>query len=445
MRWQSLQIRLVPIFLAIVALTAVAFADRPKENVIYTFQGQADGETPSYLVADAAGNLYGMAGGEVAGIIYELSPPSQPGGNWTFTVLYAFQGGLDGAGPIGPLVFDRAGNLYGVTLGGGGNPSCNNGYGCGTVFELSPPSQPGGTWTETQLYVFQGGPADGASPMSGVVFDRTGNLYGTTPLGGTGTCSSDGCGTVFRLAPPSPGGSWAETVLYNFQGGTDGSQPLAGVVPDSAGNLYGTTVDGGSEKRCPTTGRPGCGTVFELRPPSQPGDPWTEKIYAFISDGSSNINKAGLNPEGGLTIYKEAIYGTAFYGGSQGFGTIFQTSLVNGELTGAVLRNFTCGDCTHPAATMIVDHAGNLYGTTGSGECEGCDGTVFVLGPPLNSGDKWRFTDLYGFTGGSDGGYPRAGVVLLEDVVYGTTAVGGNLLCNDIGNGCGVVYSITPQ
>ncbi len=441
----ALKIRLVLVLTSVLTLVAVAFADRPKENVIYTFQGQADGETPSYLVADAAGNLYGTAGGEVAGIIYELSPPSQPGGNWAFAVLYAFQGGLDGAGPIGPLVFDRVGNLYGVTLGGGGNPSCNNGYGCGTVFELSPPSQPGGTWTETQLYVFQGRPADGSSPMSGVAFDRAGNLYGTTPLGGTGTCSSDGCGIVFQLAPPSTGGAWTETVLYNFRGGTDGSQPLAGVTLDSLGNLYGTTVDGGSLKSCPTTGRLGCGTVFELKPPSQLGRPWTEKIYPFISDGSSYMNQAGLNPEGGLTIYNGEIYGTTFYGGKQGFGTVFQASLVNGKLTGTVLHNFACGNCTHPAATMVVDGTGNLYGTTGSGECQSCAGTVFILSPPLKSGDKWLFTDLYGFTDGGDGGYPTSGVIIVNNVVYGTTSSGGNLLCNDSGTGCGVVYSISSQ
>jgi uncharacterized repeat protein (TIGR03803 family) len=447
MRCQSLTVRLVLVFVAALTLAAVAFAARPKQTVIYTFEGQSDGEGPSGLVADAAGNLYGTAGSGVGGgfgVVYELSPASQPGGSWTFTVLYAFQGGSDGAGPVGPLVFDSVGNLYGATELGGGNSNCLDG--CGTIFELSPPSQPGGMWTENQLHVFQGGPTDGGAPVSGVVFSiQKGNLYGTTQVGGSGTCTyfgNNGCGTVFQLTP-SADGSWTESVLYNFQGGTDGSQPFAGVVPDYVGNLYGTTVDGGSDETCPTTGRPGCGTIFELAVPSQPGGAWTENVYRFRSNGSSSFNRDGLNPEGGLTIHLGAIYGTTFYGGSQGFGTIFQVSLVNGKPTGTVLHNFSCGDCTHPAATMIADSAGNLYGTTGSGECEGCDGGVFVLRPPHKPGGPWIFADAYGFTGGSDGGYPLGGVVIVNDALYGTTSAGGDLLCNDDGNGCGVVYSIS--
>jgi uncharacterized repeat protein (TIGR03803 family) len=440
MRCQALTIRLL---LTFVAFTTAAFAASPKETVLYTFEDR--GASPAGLVADVAGNLYGTAGVGGADVVYELSPPSQPGGSWTFTVIYAFQGGSDGAGALGPLVFDDAGNLYGATIEGG-SPNCRDG--CGTIFELSPPALPGGTWTESQLHVFQGSPTDGATPLSGVVFSNHGRLYGTTDAGGSGTCTSgnfgNGCGTVFELTP-SANSSWTETVLHNFQGGTDGSQPSAGVAPDYAGNLYGTTVDGGSEETCPTTGRPGCGTIFELAVPSQPGGPWTEKVYSFMSNGSSNFNRDGMNPEGGLTIHEGAIYGTTFYGGTQGFGTIFQISMVNGKPTGTVLHTFGYENgYTHPAATMVVDSAGNLYGTTGNGACEGCDGTVFRIQPPLKSGGHWSYIELHGFSGGSDGGYPLGGVVILNDALYGTTSVGGDLTCNE-GVGCGVVYSITAQ
>lgn len=236
MRCQGLTVRLL---LILVGFTAAAFAVSPKETVICAFPDQSDGYFPRGLVADAAGNLYGTAGGGATneGIVYELSLPSQPGGSWTLTVLYTFQGGVDGEGPVGPLIFDHAGNLYGATVAGGhDNPNCSEAHsGCGTIFELSPPSPPGGSWTKSQLYGFQGGPTDG-DVSTGIVFDRKGNFYGTTAYGGNGTCSlfPVGCGTVFQLTPPSDGSApWTETILYNFQGGTDGSNPTSGVIPIS--------------------------------------------------------------------------------------------------------------------------------------------------------------------------------------------------------------------
>jgi uncharacterized repeat protein (TIGR03803 family) len=432
MHCHALTIRLL-LVLVTVTFAATAFAVSPKETVIYAFQDQNnDGIQPTGLVADAAGNLYGTtdAGGAAnAGLVYELSPPPQPGGSWTFAVLYTFQGGLDGDSPLGALVLDSTGNLYGTTLAGGGSPNCHDG--CGTVFELSPPAQPGGMWTESVLYAFQGSPTDGADPVSGVVFSiQKGNLYGTTREGGSGTCASDGCGTVFQLTP-SANGSWTETVLYSFQGGTDGSDPFGGVIPDYVGNLYGTTVSGGDSDG---------GTIFELVRPFQPTGAWTEQVYAFPSNG-----KEGLNPSGGLTGYKRLLYGTTTNGGTQGFGTAFQVALVNGIPTVTVLHNFGCGDCTRPGATMVVDSAGNLYGTTGSGGCEGCDGTVFRLQPPLKSGGHWSFIDLYAFTNGTDGGDPFAGVIILNGALYGTAISGGDLQCDNNGVGCGVVYSITSQ
>jgi uncharacterized repeat protein (TIGR03803 family) len=210
-----------------------------------------DGDFPAgNLVFDAAGNLYGTTregGAFDSGTVFELSP--NPGGTWTETVLYSFTGATgttDGNDPAGGVIFDAAGNLYGMTEAGGGS-------GNGVVFELSP--NPGGTWTETVLYSFQGG-HDGSAPnLSTLTFDKAGNLYGETAFGGSDRCSGSGCGTVFELSPTG-GGSWTESVVYRFQS-TDGSSPWRGLVFDAAGNLYGTTLLGGAY---------GQGTVFELKP-----------------------------------------------------------------------------------------------------------------------------------------------------------------------------------
>ena len=184
-------------------------------------------------------------------------------------ILHRFQLS-DGAGPQGPLIADPEGNLYGMTNAGGDGPCTYNRLpsGCGTIFELSPRS--GGGWSEQILYSFQGG-SDGAFPSAGLAFDPTGNLYGTTFNGGIG-CGfggpDSGCGTVFQLAvPPQPGGSWAESVLYRFSRGTDGSFPTATVVLDKTGNVYGTA--GGDLFH-------NFGAVFQLTPSSRGGQ-WAEE------------------------------------------------------------------------------------------------------------------------------------------------------------------------
>jgi uncharacterized repeat protein (TIGR03803 family) len=188
----------------------------------------------SSLIQDAAGNLYGTAedGGYFgAGVVYRLSP--QPGGEWTETVLHAFRGGKDdGANPHASLVMDAGGNLYGTTTAGG---SGNCSHGCGIVFELSPAAS--GPSNETVLHVFASG-TDGATPYSGVIFDSAGNLYGTTTGGGIYEY-----GTLYKLTPS--GGTWTETILYRFGGVFYGGGPMAAPVFDKAGNLYGTTFEGG--------------------------------------------------------------------------------------------------------------------------------------------------------------------------------------------------------
>lgn len=229
------------------------------ETVLYSFCSQpgcSDGANPqSGVIFDSEGNLYGTAsyGGKGAGIVFELSPPSSGVGPWTETVLYNFcsvSGCGDGKWPFGALSFDNAGNLYGTTRAGG--------LGGGTAFELSPGI---GTWVEAVIYNFcrYTNCTDGESPQAGLTFDSSGNLYGTTLGGGNAT----GRGTVFELTPDGSGGIWTEKILYSFRG-PDGESPYAGVVLDRTGNLYGTTYLGGLKGSGCSSG--GCGVVFRLIP-----------------------------------------------------------------------------------------------------------------------------------------------------------------------------------
>ena len=210
----------------------------------------------------------------------------------TEKVLYSFTEGTDGAYPIAPLIFDASGNLYGTTLNGGAN-------GDGTVFELSPVN---GGWTENVLYSFcsVSGCADGAAPYSGLALDAEGNLYGTTQDGGSGAACNGHCGTVFELSPAG-GGTWTETILYNFQGGSDGSYPRAGVIFDASGNIYGTTMEGGAANR---------GTVFEFA-----SGTWTETILH-----SFHVNtEDGTGPEAAVVFgHNGNLYGTTYLGGDAG-------------------------------------------------------------------------------------------------------------------------------
>ncbi len=240
-----------------------------KEKILHHFSRTGPGFPSSSLIFDAEGNLYGMAlGGNGSGClgvygcgtVFELSPMA--GGGWSEQVLHNFtKNGTDGNVPYGGLISDAAGNLYGTTsAGGAGRCGDERGIevGCGTVFELSTPSAPGGEWTESILYNFQGNGSLDPAPTAGLIFDAAGNLYGTTYGGGTFEGIDGGPGTVFKLTP-SASGVWTETTLHSFGVGTDGSFPLAGLIFDAAGNLYGTTLWGGLYG-------PDSGTVFEVTP-----------------------------------------------------------------------------------------------------------------------------------------------------------------------------------
>lgn len=274
-------------------------------NVLHNFGGHGDGTSPTAgLTWDAAGNLYGAdtrgAGGN--GHVFQLTPNLD--GSWTETILHTFKGDKDGAYPdTGNLIFDAAGNLYGTTAAGGGRDCTEWGAGewpgCGTVFEFTPNTD--GTWTEKVLHRFSG--PDGEAPENALIFDNSGNLYGTTLFGG-----AYGAGTVFELTPNADGG-WKEKLLYQFTGGNDGANPYARGIFDSAGNLYGTTSSGGAY---------GYGNVFELMPSTN--GRWKERVLHQFTGGSD-----GANPYAGL-IFDAAgnLYGTAISGGNSGNGVVFE-------------------------------------------------------------------------------------------------------------------------
>jgi uncharacterized repeat protein (TIGR03803 family) len=413
-----------------------------QEQVIYHFTGGNDGIGSNDLIADSAGNLYGTTfdgGGQAgAGTVYELSPPAQPGGTWTETVLYAFSyAGLDtGIGPKAGLAMDAAGNLYGTTwLAGPG--------GGGVVFEMSPPVVKGGAWAFSLLYGFGSAPNDLISPEARLAIDKAGNLYGTPVSGGTGRCAG-GCGGVFKIAPPTqPGGVWTESVLFNFAGwfnSQGGGGTNGGLTLDASGTLYGTALPPAYP----------AGIIFRLTPPKHKnGRNWAHTLlYSFQGgiDGSGPDNLA-FDKSGNL-------YGTTSYGGSGAqdcfggsCGTVFQlTPNPSGPWTHTVLYSFnggTDGGFEYPGSPLIFDAAGNLYGTTPIGgdlSCidiagEGC-GTVFQLAPPVVQGGSWTEAVLYRFAGGNDGAGPTGLTFGTGGLLYGAAGFGTN--------GDGLIFSITP-
>ena len=278
------------------------------EKVLYSFNN-TDGYGPwAAPIFDAAGNLYGTTesgGAYNYGTAYELTPTG--GGNWSEQVLHSFGNGTDGATPFAGLVMDAAGNLYGTTWLGGAN-LCD-GAGCGTVFKLSPTG--GGNWSEQVIHNFINNGVDGNQPWAGsLIFDSSGNLYGTTTLGGTYLCEggSVGCGTVYEMTPTA-GGNWTEQVIYSFNGGGPGGEdPTSAVLFDAAGNLYGTTYFGGLLEG---------GTAFKL---TLRDGRWTEQVlHPFGASGD------GVTPASGLIFDRAGnLYGTTMEGGLYDGGTAYE-------------------------------------------------------------------------------------------------------------------------
>lgn len=340
-------------------------------------------------------------------------------------VLHTFTNSPDGFGLSAGLVADSAGNLYGTTSYGG-----VNGY--GSVFELSPPTTSGGAWTESILHSFQNSNSDGQSPFGTLLLDQQGNLYGTTAF----SQSETGAGTVFELSPPATsGGAWTETILYKFPANnTRGTSPSGKLVMDAQGDLFGTTAEGGSL---------GVGVVFELRPPSITGSRWRQLVVHEF--GGSGDGKGVTN---NLVMRQGALYGTTFGGGANGVGTVFELKKVSGVWDETILYDFASAQGTNPSAGLVFDAAGNLYGTTLYGgtstNCHGggC-GVVFELSPPAVSGGSWTETTLYSFTGGKDGATPSASLVIDKaGNLYGTASQGG--LLNTLTNNNGTVFELSP-
>jgi uncharacterized repeat protein (TIGR03803 family) len=391
------------------------------ESLLYNFNwGGEDGANPEYatLVFDKDGNLYGTTypgGAYDSGVAFELKPDGSAG--WTEQILYSFGYGTNaGDSPTG-LIFDATGNLYAASASGGAFGDW------GTVYELSPREH--GEWKQEVLHSFNFNGIDGYYPFGSVVFDASGNLYGTTLVGG-----EQGLGIVYQLKPNRRGG-WTETILHSFVAdGVDGIEPYSGLTIDSAGNLYGTTVAGGSV---------GAGTVFDVSPDGQGG--WTERVvYAFGSQ-----NNDGYSPIGDDLIFDSAhnLYGTTQYGGVYGGGTVFQlTPQQNGGWTEQVLYSFcaqtNCTDGAYPVSTLVFDAQGNLYGTTTSGGSYS-SGAMFKLMP--SGGGNWVETVLHNFNAnGGDGSYPEGGLVFDSSGthLFGTTYYGGSRY------NAGVVFEITP-
>jgi uncharacterized repeat protein (TIGR03803 family) len=395
-----------------------------KEKVLFNFcsvENCRDGAGPrAGLISDSAGNWYGTAeydGAYYNGTVFQLTRGAN--NTVTVTVLHSFAASFrEGIYPLSSLVLDSAGNLYGTTEEGGNLNYCENG--CGVVFELSPGTH---GWHYKVLHRFSDG--DGAIPEAGLTIDVSGNLYGTTSQGG----GKGRIGTVFELTP-NAGGKWTEKVLYSFCHDytcTDGWFPESQLIFDTAGNLYGTT-NGGS------------GTVFQLTPGAN--GRWVHKILHLFGEG-----KDGNQPVAGVTFDAAGnLYGTTYNGGgherchSQGCGTVFEmTPSANGKWTERVLHSFGSGtDGGAVVAGVVLDAAGNIYGTTEEGgnyaSCEfGC-GTVFELRPTADG--NWSETILHSFDG-QDGNYPF-GSLMLDAIgnLYGTNCCGG-----DAG---GVVFEIAP-
>ncbi len=385
-------------------------------TVLHNFTDGADGGSPyAALVLDAAGNLYGTAAeGAIqsghcypqgCGTVFKLKRTRS---GWIFTPLYQFQGKADSGSSYGGLIFGRDGTLYGTASGVGTGS-------CGTAFNLKPPpaacTSALCSWNMTVIHSFQS--TDGCDPFSSLIFDEAGNLYGTT-----------GRGAVYELSPSN--GAWTVTILHFFSYG-DGAFPGYGpLIFDKAGNLYGTTSAGGDLNCEPGLG---CGVVYQLTPS---GSYWTDTTLYEFQDGSD-----GAFPYGGV-IFDAAgnLYSTTTEGGSGNGGTVFELTPFNGYWNFNLLYSPTGGNQNVGGAwgTLVMDAAGNLYGTTANGGIYG-EGAVFKL-TPSNGG--WTYTSLHDFVCSTDGCAPYDSVVFdAKGNLYGTAAGGGAYYH-------GVVWEITP-
>lgn len=386
-------------------------------SIVHSFAGPStDGASPSYggLMADSNGNLFGttsQGGASNQGTVFELV---KSGNSYTQLILYSFAGGAtDGASPYGGLVADSSGNLFGTTQEAGA-------HALGTVFELV---KNGNSYTETVLYSFAGGAADGAHPDGTLIMDGAGNLFGTTHHGG-GANISIGVGTVFEMV--KNGSSYnAPTILHAFAGGTDGSYLQFGVIADASGNLFGTTNQGGD----PGVDPRGNGTVFELV--KGPSGYTKVTLYAFAgpTDASGPYGTLIMDASGNL-------FGATHGGGTNGIGAVYELTKNGSSYTESVLYSFAGGDADggFPDGGLVMDSNGNLFGTTAL-RGQNNNGTVFEL---VKSGNTYTESVLHFFSGPTaDGSEPAADLIMdRSGNIFGTTLAGG-------ASGKGTVFEVS--
>jgi hypothetical protein len=379
------------------ALT-VLFVTSPRSEAqtfttIYSLAGTSSGFNPNGTPFIGAGGVLYITDAEGGtgttctfgcGTVVSLTPPVPPSTMWTASTIYNFQGAPDGEYPGSGVIAGPNGTLVGTSAYGGtmNNPRfCPPGGGCGTVFELTPPAEPGGLWTNQIIVDFPAANVD----TFGLVMGPNGVFYGATQYGGAEACDDYGCGSIYEVEPPStPGGSWTRMPIHHFPGGLDGEFPNSPLVVGANGVLYGTFQQGGAFNY---------GGIFSLTPPQTTGDPWQySRLYSFKNA------IAGTTPYAGLATGPDGIlYGTTYRGGPG------------------------CGSA-------------------------GCFGTVFSMTPPAAPGDTWTKTGLYAFKGGADDGSDPASlgsnlVVGTDGTVYGVAADGGGTACG--GQGCGVLFNLT--
>src|SRR5215813_5578356 len=392
-----------PVF--VIALSLVT-ATATTTDVIFSFN-EDDGEyADTDLETDSAGNIYGttvLGGDHGSGTVFQLTPTLN---GWVQNVLYSFTGGADGGEPYKGVSIDGQGNLYGTAVTGGSG-GCEGG--CGVAYKLT---NSGGTWAQTVIHAFTGGD-DGSGPGARVTVDRNGNVYGMTPTGGT-----YGVGTIYRLHPHA--GGYTFQVIHTFTGGNDGATGSAGRMLLQNGRLFGAATAGGIY---------GSGVAFELTPTAV-GEWDFRTLYSFHGQPDGSFPYGAL-----LRAGSGKIYGTTYYGGKNGIGSVYELSPRHvGEWDGRVIYSFQSGnDGNSPISNLVQDAAGNLYGTTSEGGLG--SGVIFKLSP---SGNQWTESVVHEFAGPPDGGFSYNGMVVDRfGNFYGATVHGGT--ADD-----GSVYQFTP-
>jgi uncharacterized repeat protein (TIGR03803 family) len=415
------------LLLGVLVFGALAgLASAQTENILFSFTETGSFWPQGSVVEDSKGNLYGATeGGGTYGVgtIYELSPPAQAGGAWTQTTIYNFLS-------WGSTGYVPSSDLIIDSTGAlygvtyyGGDSRCL----CGVLYKLVPPAKQGGAWTQQVLHAFTSTGIDGRLPNAAIVINKQGTIYGVTQQGGTWDS-----GVIYQVEPGT-GGTYAEAVLYSFGDNEDASTPNGSLVLDSTGALYGAAAAGGAFNQ---------GAVFKFIPPTKAGQKGTESIlFSFGGTLSS-----GLTPIGDLVFDTAGnLYGVTVAGGDPvSDGVVYQLQPATGAWIENVLFDFTGQTGKNPAGGLTYNSAnGSLYGTTSVGNpMKAGSGIVFQLTPPAQQGGAWTEATLYEFTFFGNGALPTGHILIDSNGnLDGTTLNGGLYGCDGY---CGVVYQIVP-